>query len=159
VRRVPVNRLTPARTPFVVASVTVVADLIASSLARHNLAARGDHIVGPVWIRLSYNRGISFSVAREWPFVAALAAIVALAIMTVLAVRSRHGAPAIGFGLVVGGGFGNLIDRVAASPHAVADYVVVGSFPSFNLADAAITVGIVILFIAALRGKTLLRSR
>jgi signal peptidase II len=158
VRRVPVHRLTPARTPYVVAAVIVVADLVATSLAQHDLSARGDHLVGDVWIRLSYNRGVSFSVAHEWPFAAAVAAIVALVVMVVVSLRARDGWPAVGFGLVVGGGIGNLVDRVVASPHAVADYVAVGSFPSFNLADAAITVGVVILFLVALRGQTLLRA-
>jgi signal peptidase II len=55
----------------------------------------------------------------------------------------------IALSLVLGGALGNLFDRLARSPGflegAVVDFVRVGSFPTFNVADAAITVGAVLL--------------
>jgi lipoprotein signal peptidase len=38
----------------------------------------------------------------------------------------------------------------------VTDFVALGSFPVFNLADASITIGFVLLLVAALRGERLL---
>jgi signal peptidase II len=64
--------------------------------------------------------------------------------------------PAIGFGLLLGGGLANVVDRLVASPHRVTDFIAVSSFPVFNLADVAITLGFVILMVAALRGEPLL---
>ena len=49
----------------------------------------------------------------------------------------------IAVGLVAGGALGNLIDRVRAG--AVTDYVEIGSWPPFNLADVAITAGVLAL--------------
>jgi lipoprotein signal peptidase len=49
-----------------------------------------------------------------------------------------------------------VIDRLAASPHRVTDFIAVSSFPVFNLADAAITIGFVILLVCAARGEKLL---
>jgi signal peptidase II len=70
-------------------------------------------------------------------------------------VLARRGAPGVGFGLLIGGGLANVIDRLAASPHRVTDFIAVSSFPVFNLADVAITAGFVVLLVAALRGDRL----
>ncbi|MGB7104694.1 MAG: signal peptidase II, partial [Acidimicrobiales bacterium] len=77
-------------------------------------------------------------------------------IVVVVGLRANRGAPTIGFGLLIGGGIANVIDRLAATPHEVTDFVAVGSFPVFNLADVAITLGFVVLIVAALRGEGLL---
>lgn len=53
-------------------------------------------------------------------------------------------------GLVVGGAAGNLVDRVRLG-HVV-DFVAVGIWPRFNVADASITLGLVLLFFAMMRG-------
>ena len=56
---------------------------------------------------------------------------------------------------MLGGALGNLTDRITRSPGflrgEVVDYVRVGSFPSFNVADSAITIGAILLIIAAFR--------
>ncbi len=46
-------------------------------------------------------------------------------------------------GLLAGGALGNLADRVRAD--AVTDYIQIGSWPAFNLADVAITAGVLLL--------------
>ncbi len=55
----------------------------------------------------------------------------------------------VAVGLLAGGALGNLADRVRAD--AVTDYVAIGSWPPFNLADVAITVGVAILALSYLR--------
>jgi signal peptidase II len=159
VRRVPVHRLKASATPFYVGGSVVLADTAVTAWATHALAHRRVHVAGPIWLQLSANRGVSFSLAHEWPFVATVATLGVLVVVVGVSLFARAGWPATGFGLLVGGGVGNVVDRLASRPPAVTDYVAVGSFPSFNVADAAITVGVVILFIVALRGQTLLRSR
>lgn len=47
-------------------------------------------------------------------------------------------------GLIVGGGFGNLLDRILNG--YVVDFIVLRPFPVFNVADVGITVGIILLF-------------
>ena len=59
---------------------------------------------------------------------------------------------ALGLALIAGGALGNLIDRLFREPgfwfgHVV-DYISVGDFAVFNLADAAITVGVAVFVLA-----------
>jgi signal peptidase II len=51
----------------------------------------------------------------------------------------------IALAMQVGGALGNLIDRIRFGP--VTDFIAVGTFPVFNVADASITVGVIILLI------------
>ncbi len=130
-------------------------DALTKAWARRALAHRALHVAGPLWLRLHYNTGASFSAASSGPLlVTVVTAVVALAVVAV-GLRARHGWPTVGFGLLIGGGVANLVDRLAATPHAVTDFVAVSSFPVFNLADAAITVGFVVLAAVALRGGNL----
>jgi len=45
-----------------------------------------------------------------------------------------------------------------ATPHEVTDFIAVGSFPVFNLADAAVSVGFLLLLTAVVRGKRLVAA-
>ena len=62
---------------------------------------------------------------------------------------------AFAYGLVLGGAVGNALDRVFRPPGfpegAVVDFVAVGRFPVFNVADSGITVGAVLLIVLLLR--------
>lgn len=64
---------------------------------------------------------------------------------------------ALGLALVAGGALGNLIDRLFRDPgfwfgHVV-DYISVGNFAVFNLADAAITVGVVVFILGTIAAE------
>ena len=100
---------------------------------------------------MAWNRGISFSLFRsDWaagPYVwAGLAVVVAIALGWWLG-RVRHRLAAVALGLVIGGALGNAIDRLRLG--AVADFLDFHwqgwHWPAFNLADSAISVGIVLL--------------
>ena len=137
---------------LVALAVTAIA-AVTKAHARSGLAEHDIHVVGSLWLRLQYNSGISFSFNRSGPFVTtALTALVALAVALV-GLNARPGIAASGFGLLLGGGIANVIDRFAAVPHRVTDFIALGSFPVFNLADVAITVGFVILVVEVLRGE------
>jgi signal peptidase II len=58
----------------------------------------------------------------------------------------------ISIGLVLGGGFGNLLDRLRLG--YVVDFIAVGNWPKFNLADSAITIGLILLAFGALRDNS-----
>jgi signal peptidase II len=105
------------------------------------------------------NTGAAFSFLagasgwQRWFFIG-LATIVSIVIIAWLW-RIRKQGPAIlaaGLALVLGGAIGNVVDRVMLG--SVVDFiqVYIGSwpFPSFNIADSAITVGAVFLIIDAL---------
>jgi signal peptidase II len=102
-------------------------------------------------LTLQLNRGISFSLfARDSASGEAALLAVTLAATGLLAwwlVRSRSALPAVGLGLIIGGALGNAIDRVAHG--AVIDYLDLHAFGRhffvFNVADAAINIGVVLL--------------
>lgn len=56
----------------------------------------------------------------------------------------------LGVGLLTGGALGNLADRIRDG--AVTDFIDPPAWPAFNLADVAITVGVLVLALAALSG-------
>jgi signal peptidase II len=104
-------------------------------------------------LTLQLNRGISFSLfARD--FASAQVALLALTLavvglLTWWLFRSRSILPAVGLGLIIGGAVGNAIDRLAHG--AVVDYLDLHLFGRhffvFNIADAAINVGVALLIL------------
>ncbi len=142
-------------TVIAVALVVTVLDALTKIWARQVLATHAVHVVGFVWWRLQYNAGVSFSINSSGPLLTTIATVVVALAVVVVGVHAKPGAPALGFGLLIGGGFANVVDRLAASPHRVTDFIAVSSFPVFNLADVAITAGFLVLLVAALRGDKL----
>ena len=112
------------------------------------------------WFRftLLFNPGAAFSMGGEgstWLFTTIQ--LVFVLGVAVAAPRITHSGQAVGLALIAGGALGNFADRIFRAPgfwfgHVV-DYISVGNFAVFNLADAAITVGVVVYFIAALTGE------
>lgn len=108
-------------------------------------------------IVMVWNRGVSFGMfnsgeeVTRW-VLTALAVGVSIALVVWLS-RVRSRLPAVAIGLVVGGALGNALDRVIRG--AVADFfdfhVAGWSWPAFNIADAAITVGVLLLVLDAIR--------
>jgi signal peptidase II len=71
-------------------------------------------------------------------------------VFLVRAARKTDGILAVvALALVLGGAVGNLTDRIVRSPGflrgAVVDFVRIDTFPTFNVADSAITVGAILL--------------
>jgi signal peptidase II len=143
-------------TVIAVALAVTVVDAATKFWARHTLAGHPEHLAGVFWFRLQYNSGVSFSINSSGPLVTTIATVAVAVIVVLVGINANHGALAIGFGLLLGGGLANVIDRLAASPHQVTDFIAVSTFPVFNVADMAITVGFVVLMVAALRGERLL---
>jgi signal peptidase II len=104
-------------------------------------------------LTLQMNRGISFSLfARDSALgqIALVALTLAVTgLLTVWLFRSGSALPAVGLGLIIGGALGNAIDRVAHG--AVVDYLDLHAFGRhffvFNVADAAINIGVALLIL------------
>jgi signal peptidase II len=108
-----------------------------------------------VELRLSRNPGGAFSLFQRFTPILALFAIVVAVVLARAILRTDDKLMVVALALVLGGALGNLTDRIARSPgflrgHVV-DFVSVGRFPSFNVADSAITIGAVLLVLCALR--------
>ncbi|UJA20092.1 signal peptidase II [Thermoleophilia bacterium SCSIO 60948] len=98
------------------------------------------------------NPGIAFGFLSDGPGLILPVTLVALAAIVVWFAfeggrRSRMWLPA---GLLTGGAIGNLIDRLRLDH--VTDFIDLPYWPSFNVADAAITVGVVILLVMVMFG-------
>jgi len=109
-------------------------------------------VAGPFYLTMVWNRGVSFGLLRaevdltRWAL-AAFSIIVA-AFLAVWVRNASRKLAAVALGLVIGGAIGNVIDRIRFG--AVADFLDFSRlmFPwIFNLADAAITVGILLLLL------------
>lgn len=101
--------------------------------------------------QLVFNPGAAFGIPLPAPVFPVATLVVLVAVVRSLGESGRGGV--LAQGLVVGGALGNLADRVVrAGPGdplggLVVDYVAWGSFPRFNVADAAITVGVALLLL------------
>jgi len=99
------------------------------------------------WLGFEYvrNTGVAFGIKLGSNtltlIVGTLAFLIAGLLFWRLATKNQFAA--IGVGLLAGGAIGNLIDRVRYE--AVVDFVAVGPWPRFNIADSAITIGVLML--------------
>jgi signal peptidase II len=143
-------------TVIVIALVVTAIDALSKVWVRHALATHAVHVGGAIWLRLQYNSGISFSFNASRSLLTTIVTVIVAVVVVAVGLRARRGLPTIGFGLLLGGGVANIIDRLTASPHQVTDFIALGSFPVFNLADVAITAGFIALLVAALTGEKLL---
>ena len=119
-------------------------------------AASGEEINSWLNLVLVYNSGVSFGLfggktVPPWVFAAiSLGAVVILAVMIY---REESGVMALGLGAITGGALGNVIDRIVHG--AVVDFIDVHwqdwHWPAFNIADSAITLGVIVLLIRYLQ--------
>ena len=132
-----------------VAAVAAVVDWLVKALATVTLDDGPVEIGSLMTLRLSHNSGVAFSMG-DWlpgPVLIGVTAVLTVG-LAVAAVRGALG-PWLAAGLVLGGAFANLGDRVVGG--TVVDYLDLGWWPSFNLADVWLTVGCVLLVVASLR--------
>jgi signal peptidase II len=139
---------------FAVAGLIVVADQVTKALVRAVIPLHASRTVIPGVLDLTHvqNSGAAFGIlnAADFPMKQALIAVVATAALISIAVYAARLSPhqrlaRFGLALILGGAAGNLIDRVTAG--YVVDFVDVYwnsyHFWAFNVADSAITVGVV----------------
>ena len=125
------------------AAAVVAADQLTKSLVRAAASDLPVELIPGLRIELTYNSGISFSrFAGAGNVVVVLVAAVAAGVAVALALAPPRYRPALG--IILGGAVANLVDRVRFDG-AVADFIGVYSWPSFNLADAAIVLGTIFL--------------
>jgi signal peptidase II len=107
-------------------------------------------VFGPFGLTLSHNSGVAFGLASGGGTSLVLLTVLALVVVSYVFARNpaRPGMWVVA-GLLGGGALGNLADRVRAD--AVTDYIQIGAWPAFNLADVAVTAGVLLLAIGYVR--------
>ena len=137
--------MTAAGKAALVAVATIAADQAVKALVRSTIE-RGDGIDLFLGIELVNvrNRGIAFGMFQGGGILLVVFAVVALVALLVFFARHQD-RPLVWLptGLLIGGAAGNLIDRIREG--SVTDFFDLSWFPAFNLADVAITFGVISL--------------
>lgn len=142
---------------FFVAGLIVALDQWTKFIVRSNL------VLGETWlphgwealypyarILHTYNTGAAFGLFQQGSIVFAVLAfaVVGLIIFYYPLVSQRDWWMRLAMGMQMGGATGNLVDRLIQQGK-VTDYISVGRFPVFNLADASITLGVGVFLLGA----------
>ncbi|HWC32863.1 MAG TPA: signal peptidase II [Actinomycetota bacterium] len=135
------------------AAVVLALDQITKTLALEALSDEPiDIIEGAVTLELSYNSGGVFGVGRGFPGVFLAATIIVTLGILLWARRIEERTWLVPLGMVLGGGLGNLADRVFRGHDGqVVDFIDLHVWPVFTLADTSIVLGVGLVLLGALR--------
>lgn len=138
--------------------VVVVLDQITKALVRRSLAIGAGMTVVPGFLDFTHvrNSGAAYGLLQDadFPYKTAVIALIGAAAIIAVALYAASVAhhqlvARIGLALIIGGALGNLIDRLTAG--SVVDFVDVywrsHHFWAFNVADSAITIGVVMMIL------------
>jgi len=152
--------------PFAIALLIVLADRLSKVLIQRSVTLFDSISVVPGWLRIVHteNPGAAFGVLADGNALVRSIVLVGISSLVLIFVvsalwnpRSAFASPTtrLGLGLILGGAIGNLYDRIVYT--TVTDFIEVyhgaWSFPAFNVADSAITVGAILLLIDLLRSR------
>jgi signal peptidase II len=136
----------------IVAVFVVVLDQLSKDIVRSSLAlGEQRHVIPGLTIVRTSNSGVAFSLLSGSS--AAGVTILALVVLAILlAFYARYKAQRLLWvptGMIAGGAIGNLVDRLREG--AVTDFIKLPDWPAFNLADSAITLGVIGLVLVMVR--------
>jgi len=139
---------------FLVALLVIALDQASKFFIKANMTL-GQSIPEEGFFRITYstNEGMVFGLFANQTFLITLTAIVGIA---AIIIYSRYPLfnqllVRVAIGLMLGGAVGNLIDRIRLGE--VIDFIDVGAWPVFNLADSAVVVGVVLIIYYFLFGQ------
>lgn len=138
---------------FLLAGIIIVLDQYTKNLVRANLN------YGEVWTPWEwlmpyarivhwYNTGVAFGLFQGMGLLFTFLPLIVVIFILIFYSRLAGGNwwLRIAIGLELGGAIGNLIDRIKIGH--VTDFISIGDFAVFNVADASITIGVVVMMIA-----------
>lgn len=149
------------RTPWLllggVAVTVIVIDQLTKWWAVESLGDRDVEIIGSLQLNLVRNFGSAFSIGggSGWGALVSILGLVIIVGLLWFARSTSSRVATVALGLVIGGAIGNLIDRAARSDRGfmgggVVDFVDLQWWPVFNVADAAVVVGVIMLVVVTL---------
>jgi signal peptidase II len=137
---------------FIISAVIIAADQFTKSLIRNY--ELGSTIFERGIFRIVYfeNPGASFGLFQGHSSLLLVVDFVAIAAIVAYLVFffGRFGFPAtiaswIALTMILSGTVGNLIDRLNPNVNGITDFVYIGPWPAFNVADSSITIGVILL--------------
>lgn len=133
------------RAVALVAAVVVLVDQVTKAIVTGAIS-RGEQVdvVGPLKFTLTFNDGVAFGLAGGGGIIViALSMLALVALGAFIASAPDRPGTWLAGGLILGGALGNLLDRIRLGH--VTDFILLPNWPAFNIADASITVGVVLL--------------
>jgi signal peptidase II len=153
-----VRRATAARSSdaWARAAIVMVAVLVADQLVKALVTSslqRGEErdLVAGIKLVNTRNTGVAFGQLQDGGVIVGV--FIALAVAALLIYFRRHADATLIWlptGMLLGGALGNIVDRIREG--AVVDFLKLPYWPAFNVADASITIGVVILMVVIERG-------
>ncbi len=142
---------------YSIASIVIMVDLILKFIVSAKLVENDIIKVIPNFFSIYYlkNTGAAFSILQDSTvFLVILSALILLVLNNYIdKEKDLNRRSEISLGMVIGGIFGNMIDRIIN--HSVTDFISFRifnyNFPVFNIADIGITVGVFLLLISVLK--------
>lgn len=141
--------------PLAVIAAVVVIDQLTKHWAINEL--RGGRVIDVAWtlrLKLAYNTGMAFSQGKGLGPVIGVVGLVAVVVLLVVVAGNQHRAAHVPIGLAIGGALGNIVDRMfrgdAWFRGGVVDFIDFQWWPVFNVADAAIVVGGLVIVVGSL---------
>lgn len=138
-----------------IAAIVVTLDQLTKWWALTHLQDGPRHVIWTFRFSLQFNTGIAFSQATGSTSLVIVVELAVVAALIVAAYRTSTTMTNVLLGLIIGGAAGNLVDRLIRHHHrAVIDFIDPRWFPVFNVADSAVSVGVVAsLLIGVLEGE------
>lgn len=141
-----------------IAAVLVVADLLTKRYAALNFDGDPVEII-PGFFGFTYleNPGGAFGMFQNGGVVIGVAALLITIVVLVALAMERPWLETVALGFVVGGAVGNLVDRFARGEGIidgrVIDWIELWIIPTFNVADASVTVAVALILVQAWRTR------
>jgi signal peptidase II len=136
-----------------VAGLIVIVDQVTKAIVRANIPFGGR------WMPLDWlapyfrfvhweNTGAAFGMFQSGGLIFGILAVIVSIFIVIYypQIPKEEKLMRVAMAMQLGGALGNLIDRIVFGP--VTDFISVGSFPVFNIADSSITVGVGLLILA-----------
>jgi len=144
---------------YKITSIVLIIDQIIKLLISNNMTLYQQIKIIPKFFTIYYvkNTGAAFSILEDSTILLTIISVIFVVILDRLIKKEKTFTKlsAISLGMIMGGIFGNLIDRIIH--HAVIDYlsfqIFKYEFPVFNLADIGITVGVGLLILSMILEK------
>jgi signal peptidase II len=131
----------------VVLALVLILDQITKQLVRHGMSPGDEDSIFPgVTLVRAQNRGVAFGAFENQTWIVIL--VIGLAVGALIVYFATHAdRPLIWLptGLLAGGALGNIFDRLREG--AVTDFIKLPAWPAFNVADMAITFGVLSLLL------------
>lgn len=146
---------------FWISILVFLIDIITKQIVVHFLKEGQSILLIPNFFSFTYakNTGVAFSLLEgNIPFIIIMTVVVIGVIVSCLKEVKKRWMDIVGYGLILGGAFGNLFDRIVYG-YVIdfLDFDIFGyHFPIFNLADSGIVIGVILLCVASIlesRGK------